>query len=158
MRELDLIGLHALARRRRPLAPEAEAQPRPTRRLEGGDRGDTDLKGPFFLAKLAALERIKAGRGGRIINMLSTEIVRPTGMLAAYGAAKAGLMAVTHSIRWNWGQHGILVNAVIPGATMTAERIAGMQSNEMKGPTLRPEYSVSGASGAWVRPMLGMSN
>jgi NAD(P)-dependent dehydrogenase (short-subunit alcohol dehydrogenase family) len=32
------------------------------------------------------------------------------------------------------GQHGILVNAVIPGATMTAERIAAMQSSAMKGP------------------------
>lgn len=95
---------------------------------------DTDLKGPFFLAKLAALEMIKAGRGGRIINVLSTEIIRPTGMLVAYGAAKAGLMAVTRSMAVELGQYGILVNAVIPGATMTAERIAAMQSGEMKGP------------------------
>jgi NAD(P)-dependent dehydrogenase (short-subunit alcohol dehydrogenase family) len=95
---------------------------------------DTDLKGPSFLAKLAALQMIKAGSGGRIINLLSTEIVRPTGMLAPYGAAKAGLMAITHSLAVELGQHGILVNAVIPGATMTAERIAAMQSSAMKGP------------------------
>lgn len=95
---------------------------------------DTDLKGPFFLSKLVALQMIKAGRGGRIINVLSTETIRPTGMLAPYGAAKAGLMAVTHSMAVELGQHGIYVNAVIPGATMTAERIAAMQSNEMKGP------------------------
>ena len=55
-------------------------------------------------------------------------------MLAAYGAAKAGLMAVTHSMAVELGQHGILVNAVIPGATMTAERIAAMQESAMKGP------------------------
>jgi NAD(P)-dependent dehydrogenase (short-subunit alcohol dehydrogenase family) len=42
---------------------------------------DTDLKGPFFLWKLAALQMIKAGRGGRIVNVLSTEIIRPTGCL-----------------------------------------------------------------------------
>ncbi|HEY4042533.1 MAG TPA: SDR family oxidoreductase [Rhodopila sp.] len=95
---------------------------------------NTDLKGPFFLAKVAALEMIKAGRGGRIINVLSTEIFRPTGMLAAYGAAKAGLMAVTHSMAVELGQHGILVNAVIPGATMTAERIAALQSGATKAP------------------------
>jgi NAD(P)-dependent dehydrogenase (short-subunit alcohol dehydrogenase family) len=94
----------------------------------------TDLKGPFFLAKLAALEMIKGGRGGRIINMLSTEVIRPTGMLAAYGAAKAGLMAVTQSMAVELGEHGILVNAVIPGATMTAERIAAMQTGAIKGP------------------------
>lgn len=95
---------------------------------------DTDLKGPFFLAKLAALEMIKAGRGGRIINMLSTEIIRPTGMLAPYGAAKAGLLAVTHSMAVELGQYGILVNAVIPGATMTAERIEAIRSGSMKAP------------------------
>jgi NAD(P)-dependent dehydrogenase (short-subunit alcohol dehydrogenase family) len=77
---------------------------------------------------------IKAGRGGRIINLLSTETYRPTGLLVAYGAAKAGLMAVTHSMAVELGQHGILVNAVIPGATMTAERIAAMQSSAMNGP------------------------
>jgi NAD(P)-dependent dehydrogenase (short-subunit alcohol dehydrogenase family) len=93
---------------------------------------NTDLKGPFFLAKLAALQMIKAGRGGRIINLLSTEIYRPTSLLVAYGAAKAGLMAVTHSMAVELGQHAILVNAVIPGATMTAERIAAMQSSAIK--------------------------
>jgi NAD(P)-dependent dehydrogenase (short-subunit alcohol dehydrogenase family) len=94
---------------------------------------DTDLKGPFFLSKLAALQMIKAGRGGRIVNVLSTEIIRPTGMLAPYGAAKAGLMAVTHSMAIELGQYGIQVNAVIPGATMTAERIAALKSGKMEG-------------------------
>ena len=95
---------------------------------------DTDLKGPFFLSKLAALQMIKAGRGGRIVNVLSTETIRPTGMLAPYGAAKAGLMAITHSMAVELGQHGIYVNAVIPGATMTAERIAMMRSSTMQAP------------------------
>jgi NAD(P)-dependent dehydrogenase (short-subunit alcohol dehydrogenase family) len=95
---------------------------------------DTDLKGPLFLAKLAALKMIEAGHGGRIINLLSTEIFKPTGMLAPYGAAKAGLMAVTHSLAVELGPHGIQVDAVIPGATMTAERIAMMQSNATKAP------------------------
>jgi NAD(P)-dependent dehydrogenase (short-subunit alcohol dehydrogenase family) len=52
--------------------------------------------------------------------------------LAAYGATKAGLMAVTHSVAVELGEHGILVNAVIHGATMTAERMAAMQSGDMK--------------------------
>jgi NAD(P)-dependent dehydrogenase (short-subunit alcohol dehydrogenase family) len=95
---------------------------------------DTDLKGPFFLSKLAAIQMIKAGRGGRIINLLSTEMFKPTGILAAYGAAKAGLMAITQSMAIELGAHGILVNAVIPGATMTAERILAMQSSATKAP------------------------
>jgi NAD(P)-dependent dehydrogenase (short-subunit alcohol dehydrogenase family) len=54
-------------------------------------------------------------------------------MLAAYGAAKAGLMAITQSMAVELGPHGILVNAVIPGATMTAERLAALQAGAMKG-------------------------
>jgi NAD(P)-dependent dehydrogenase (short-subunit alcohol dehydrogenase family) len=50
---------------------------------------DTDLKGAFFIAKFAALKMIEGGRGGRIINILSTEMLRPTGLLPAYRAAKA---------------------------------------------------------------------
>jgi NAD(P)-dependent dehydrogenase (short-subunit alcohol dehydrogenase family) len=92
---------------------------------------DADLKGPFFLSKLAAAEMIKAGRGGRIVNIISTEVLRPTGMLVAYGAAKAGLMAVTRSMAKELGEHGVLVNAVIPGATLTAERIAALKSGRM---------------------------
>lgn len=49
-------------------------------------------------------------------------------MLATHGAAEASLMAVTYSMAVELGQHGILVNAVIPGATMTAECIAAMQA------------------------------
>lgn len=102
---------------------------------------DTDLKGAFFAAKFAANEMIKAGRGGRIINVLSTEIFRPTGLLVAYGAAKAGLMAVTKSMAKELGEYGILVNAVIPGATLTAERIAAMQSGQgpFQGQVVPPE-------------------
>jgi NAD(P)-dependent dehydrogenase (short-subunit alcohol dehydrogenase family) len=102
---------------------------------------DTDLKGAFFLAKLAALKMIEGGRGGRIINVLSTEIIRPTGLLAAYGAAKAGLLAITQSMAKELGQYGIQVNAVIPGSTMTAERLEAFQSGKGAGPaqTVPPE-------------------
>lgn len=89
---------------------------------------DTDLKGAFFLAKLAALKMIEGGLGGRIINVLSTEIIHPTGILAAYGAAKAGLLAITQSMAKELGQYGIQVNAVIPGSTITAERLEALKS------------------------------
>lgn len=34
---------------------------------------DTNLKGAFFLSKLLALKMMESGRGGRIINVLSTD-------------------------------------------------------------------------------------
>lgn len=95
---------------------------------------DTDLKGAFFMAKFVALKMIEAKRGGKIINILSTDFFRPTGFLSSYGAAKGGLLAITKAMAKELAEHNILVNAVIPGATMTQERIEAIQAGKMLGP------------------------
>ncbi|KAK3935329.1 SDR family oxidoreductase [Diplogelasinospora grovesii] len=87
------------------------------------DTININLKGAFFLSKLAAQKMMEGGRGGRIINILSTEMIRPIGVLAAYGGAKAGLMAITQSMAKELGKYGIQVNAAIPGITMTEEKL-----------------------------------
>ncbi|MBT8225247.1 MAG: SDR family oxidoreductase [Dactylosporangium sp.] len=87
---------------------------------------DIDLKGAFFATQAAAQAMIAGGRGGRIVNILSTDAFRPMGMLVAYDAAKAGLDAVTRSLAKELAPHRILVNSVAPGATITTERIAAM--------------------------------
>jgi NAD(P)-dependent dehydrogenase (short-subunit alcohol dehydrogenase family) len=84
---------------------------------------DADLKGAFFLAQFAANAMIKSGNGGRIINLLSTDALRPTGTLSAYGAAKLGLWSATQAMAKELAEHKILVNAVTPGATITQERL-----------------------------------
>lgn len=85
---------------------------------------DTDLRGAFFLSQFTAEAMIKQGRGGRIINLLSVDAFKPMGFLVAYDAAKAGLWAVTRSMAKEFAEHGILVNSIAPGATITSERIA----------------------------------
>jgi len=84
---------------------------------------DTDLKGAYFLAQFAAKAMISAGHGGRIINFLSTDAFRPTGMLSAYGAAKLGLWSTTQAMAKELAEHRILVNAIPPGSIITEERI-----------------------------------
>jgi NAD(P)-dependent dehydrogenase (short-subunit alcohol dehydrogenase family) len=89
---------------------------------------DTDLKGAFFLAQYAAKAMIKAGNGGRIINLLSTAALRPNGIFTAYGSAKLGLWLATQAMAKEFAEHEILVNAVTPGATLTEERIEKMSA------------------------------
>ncbi|HEY2586369.1 MAG TPA: SDR family NAD(P)-dependent oxidoreductase [Tepidisphaeraceae bacterium] len=89
---------------------------------------DTDLKGAFFLAQFAAKAMIAAGNGGRIINLLSTDALRPTGNLSAYGAAKLGLWSATQAMAKELAEHKILVNAVTPGATITQDRLDQLKS------------------------------
>jgi len=92
---------------------------------------DTDAKGAFFAAKFAAQAMISAGHGGRIINLLSTAAFKVASPLVAYGAAKAGLWYVTQAMAQELAEYQILVNAVTPGATMTAERIAAMNNGTL---------------------------
>jgi NAD(P)-dependent dehydrogenase (short-subunit alcohol dehydrogenase family) len=78
-----------------------------------------DLVGPWACARAAAERMIKAGSGGRIVNVTSILAFAPIEGGAAYGAAKAGLELLTKVMALELAPHGIAVNAVAPGHTAT---------------------------------------
>jgi len=56
------------------------------------------------------------GRGyGRIINIASATTFVALFEVAAYGASKAGVGALTKSLAIEWAPHGVCVNAIAPG-------------------------------------------
>lgn len=59
-----------------------------------------------------------AGLPGSIVNV-SSVAARGTPLLAAYGAAKAGLESFSRTMALEWGPHGIRVNLVAPGTVKT---------------------------------------
>jgi len=64
---------------------------------------------------------VAAGTPGVILNVSSGETTRPALGLAAYGAAKAGVNHLTQTLAAELGPHGIRVNAIAPGTTLTTE-------------------------------------
>jgi len=76
---------------------------------------DADLTSLFALTQLAGAAMTGAGRGS-IINVASLAAERCVDRypLAAYSAAKAGVVALTRCLAAEWGPHGIRVNAVGP--------------------------------------------
>lgn len=76
-----------------------------------------NLKGPFRLAALAA-EHMQVHGGGSIINVSSTSSIQPSAAEVPYGAAKAGLNALTVALAHMFGPT-VRVNGIMPGPFLT---------------------------------------
>jgi 2-deoxy-D-gluconate 3-dehydrogenase len=76
---------------------------------------NVNLKTPFFLAQAAAKAMIKAGRGGKVINIASMLSFQGGIRTASYTASKSGIAGITRLLANEWAAHGINVNAIAPG-------------------------------------------
>src|SRR5207244_6046118 len=77
-----------------------------------------DLHGVFHVSKAAARVMIPQ-RSGRIINIASIAGLVPLRLQCAFVAAKAGVVNLTRAMALELGPHGILVNGIAPGSTLT---------------------------------------
>jgi NAD(P)-dependent dehydrogenase (short-subunit alcohol dehydrogenase family) len=77
-----------------------------------------DLTGPYEVSRFAARAMLAQG-SGRIINIASIAGLVPLRLQCAFVAAKAGVVNLTKAMALELGPHGILVNGIAPGSTLT---------------------------------------
>ena len=80
---------------------------------------DTNLTG-MLRACQSFYEPLKRSGRGRIINIASLSSFVAFHEVAAYGASKAGVLALTKSLGAEWARDRISVNAIAPGVFRTA--------------------------------------
>ncbi|KAJ3466549.1 hypothetical protein MRS44_004113 [Fusarium solani] len=81
-----------------------------------------NLFGAFYCARAAARAYIKLGIKGAVVFTASMASYRPNKRVpsAPYGATKAGVRNMTHTLAMEWAKYGIRVNSVSPGLVETA--------------------------------------
>lgn len=78
---------------------------------------DTNLKGPFFLSQIIGRYWIKNNIKGNILNICSSSSLRPA--VSAYTLSKWGIRGLTLGLAKMFASHGITVNGLAPGPTLT---------------------------------------
>jgi NAD(P)-dependent dehydrogenase (short-subunit alcohol dehydrogenase family) len=98
---------------------EGEQNPVAEYTSEGFDRViSINLNGVFFGMKYA-LPHFQAQSSGAIVNAASVGGIRAVPNLVAYGATKHAVAGMTKQAAIEYGQYGVRINAIAPGAIMT---------------------------------------
>ena len=86
------------------------------------DRMNVNLRHYFFTVQSVREAMIK-NNGGVIVNIGSASWMIGQGGMAAYTAAKSGVVGLTRSFARDLGEYNIRVNSVVPGWTITKRQI-----------------------------------
>ena len=103
-----------------------------------------NLGGSFFLAQAAARQMRQQGGGGRILFLSSVAGNQAIAESSVYAMTKKGLEMLARSLVSEVSAHGITVNVIAPGATVTQRTVAAVPDYEpiwsQVTPTGHPAY------------------
>ena len=109
-----------------------------------------------FLCSRAVLPGMTQQRFGRIVNVASTAALKGYAYVAAYCAAKHGVLGLTRALALETVKKGITVNAVCPGYTETEIVVQAVQTIMAKtgrtAEAARAELAAANPQGRLIQP------
>ena len=108
-----------------------------------------NLSGPFYMSR-ATIPAILESGGGAIVNIASISAFVAGGGGAAYTSSKHGVLGLTRQLAFDYGNKGIRVNAVCPGATRSG-MTEYLFTDEGRNPHV--DAAIAGTpAGRWAQP------
>ena len=103
---------------------------------------DTNVNGPFLMARAAVAPMLRAG-WGRIVNVsMSRETMRRAGF-SPYGPSKAALESETVIWAQDLAGTGVTVNAILPGGATATGMVPEGVSEQVRASLLKPDVMVN---------------
>jgi meso-butanediol dehydrogenase/(S,S)-butanediol dehydrogenase/diacetyl reductase len=100
----------------------------------------------------AALPALRRSGRGSIVNVSSCYALTGRKGMGLYDATKAGILALTRTLAFEEVAHGVRVNAVCPGSTLTDFHIAKAKAAGKSVETLETERQTTSLLSRWARP------
>ncbi len=99
-----------------------------------------------------ALPDLRASGRGSIINISSTHAINPRAGMGQYDVTKAGIVSLTQTLAFEEAKHGVRVNAVCPGATLTPFHVRRAKAAGRTREDLEREAAEGCLMGRWADP------
>lgn len=100
----------------------------------------------------AALPALRRSGRGSIVNVSSCYALTGRKGMGLYDATKAGILAMTRTLACEEVAHGVRVNAVCPGSTLTDFHISKAEAAGKSVETLKTERQTTSLLGRWATP------
>jgi meso-butanediol dehydrogenase/(S,S)-butanediol dehydrogenase/diacetyl reductase len=100
----------------------------------------------------AALPALRRGGRGTIVNVSSLYGVKGRAGMGQYDTTKAAVLGFTRALAVEEAPHGIRVNAVCPGGTITPFHIRAAAAKGVSEPDLRAQRTGDNLLGRWAEP------
>jgi 2-hydroxycyclohexanecarboxyl-CoA dehydrogenase len=113
---------------------------------------ETNVLGALNFCR-ASLPALRASGRASIVNIASCYAVRGRKGFAAYDASKAALLAMTRTLAAEEAGHGIRVNAVCPGGTLTPFTIGRGKARGRSEAEMRAEIKSDSLLKRWAEPL-----
>jgi NAD(P)-dependent dehydrogenase (short-subunit alcohol dehydrogenase family) len=99
-----------------------------------------------------AIADLRASGRGSIVNISSTHAVNPRAGMGQYDVTKAGIVSLTQTLAFEEAKHGVRVNAVCPGATLTPFHLRRAKAEGRARDDLERQAREECLMGRWADP------